>query len=64
MRSVPVSRDEVGLVCRSCGCRHFEVVRTVRQSEGRIKRERRCRNCGRRMVTMEAPVGPDKAEKS
>jgi transcriptional regulator NrdR family protein len=56
-------RQPVGFVCRGCGCGHFEVVRTVRQHGGRVKRERRCRNCGRRMATVEMPVGPSTGEK-
>ena len=41
-----------GLVCRRCGCRHFDVVYT-RPREGFILRLRECRNCGRRIVTRE-----------
>ena len=41
-----------GLVCRQCGCRHFEVVYT-RAKPGCIRRLRECRNCEHRMPTWE-----------
>lgn len=47
----------IGLVCRNCGCRHFEVVYT-RAYAGRILRRRECRHCGRRMTTNERETGP------
>ena len=43
-----------GLVCRQCGCRHFEVLYT-RRRPGSIMRVRQCRHCGKRMVTREVP---------
>lgn len=43
----------VGLACRGCGCRHFYVVYTRRAPGGRLTRRRQCRNCGRRMTTIE-----------
>lgn len=42
-----------GLVCPSCGCRHFPVVYTRHLPDGRILRRRRCRLCGRRITTIE-----------
>ena len=47
---------EVGLVCRSCGCRHF-LVYSTRQRRGYIQRVRICRYCGLRKVTNERPAG-------
>lgn len=47
---------EVGLECPKCGCRHFEVVKTIRQAK-RIVRRRECRHCGRRVTTSEKIVG-------
>ena len=47
---------EKGIRCPHCNCLQFEVARTVAQ-EGRIMRERRCRNCGRRLATYEYPAG-------
>jgi len=49
-----VDRDDRGLACRKCGCRHFEVVYTRPARGGKIMRRRECRNCGRRMTTFEA----------
>jgi len=45
-----------GLICRGCGCGHFDVFYTRSTAHG-ITRMRVCRHCGRRMVTREAPVG-------
>jgi len=41
-----------GLVCRKCGCRHFETVYT-RPKPGCILRQKECRHCGARMLTRE-----------
>lgn len=46
-----------GLVCRSCGCRHFLVVYTRPKANGGIMRRRQCRHCGRRIVTWERTCG-------
>lgn len=43
-----------GLVCSTCGCRHFEVVYTRATPVGTIRRRRQCRHCGRRVTTTEA----------
>ena len=43
----------VGLTCRRCGCRHFYVVYTRRAPGGTLVRRRECRNCGRRITTVE-----------
>lgn len=48
-----------GLECRSCGCRHFEVVQTRPLTDGRIYRRRACRYCGRRLTTIEQPAAGD-----
>ncbi len=42
-----------GLVCPSCGCRHFEVLYTRATPDGSIRRRRQCRHCGRRVTTTE-----------
>lgn len=47
-----------GIECPKCGCRHFETTHTEPLADGRIRRRKRCRHCGRKMVTFEAPVGP------
>lgn len=45
-------QPEPGLVCRQCGCRHFYTIYT-RPKAGYVMRLKRCRHCGRRMVTRE-----------
>ena len=42
-----------GITCRTCGCRHFEVIYTRPRLGGRIIRRRECRHCGRRITTCE-----------
>ena len=54
----PVSRPK-GLECPSCGCRHFETLRTEKQ-DGRVVRRRECRNCGWRCTTAEEIIGGGK----
>lgn len=49
----PVGLPEGGLVCRSCGCRHFYVVYTRRGLTAIIVRRRECRNCHHRVTTYE-----------
>lgn len=46
-----------GLVCRTCGCRHFRVLYTRPAWGGRLLRRRTCRHCGRRMTTYERVAG-------
>ncbi len=48
-------RDERGLKCRDCGCRHFNVVHT-RPAPDSLMRERQCRNCGKIIWTREKPA--------
>ena len=47
------NRDERGLACRKCGCRHFRVDYTRPAWGGRLIRRRECRHCGKRMTTWE-----------
>lgn len=42
-----------GLACGRCGCQHLEVVYTRRWTPGKIVRRRECRNCGKRLTTIE-----------
>jgi DNA-directed RNA polymerase subunit RPC12/RpoP len=46
------TRDDLGLACPSCGCRHLPVWYT-RQKPGYVLRVRLCRHCGRRVATRE-----------
>lgn len=41
-----------GLICTECGCRHFYTDSTRRLGK-QIHRYKHCRNCGRRIVTIE-----------
>jgi len=45
----------LALQCRTCGCRHLPVVYS-RPFPQYTMRVRKCRNCGRRLLTREAPV--------
>lgn len=47
------NENDTGLVCRTCGCRHFLTVRTQPGVGDRIVRIRECRCCGRRTRTVE-----------
>lgn len=47
----------LGLECRRCGCRMFEVLYTRPISGQRVFRRRQCRHCGHRMTTVEHVVG-------
>lgn len=48
-------QSAVGLVCRTCGCRHFDTLQTLKR-EGKIDRRRECRNCGWRCMTSETVI--------
>lgn len=53
MKEGRIAKEDRGLVCRGCGCRHFRVVYTRAMTGGRVKRRRECRHCARRMTTVE-----------
>lgn len=42
-----------GICCRTCGCRDLRVVYTRQRPDGKIRRRRECRHCGRRVTTYE-----------
>jgi transcriptional regulator NrdR family protein len=52
-----------GIECPRCGCRHFYTTHTEPLRDGRIRRRKECRHCGRKIVTYEAapqrPTTPD-----
>ncbi|GJQ28432.1 MAG: hypothetical protein HBSAPP03_15910 [Phycisphaerae bacterium] len=50
------SGQQVGLVCRGCGCQHFRVVYVKHRPGGIVLRRRECRHCGRRVMTREVQV--------
>ncbi len=45
-------RENTGLICTTCGCRHFEVTHTTQVARG-VRRRRVCRNCGKSCHTLE-----------
>ena len=45
--------SDKGLRCPDCGCRDLRVYYTRPLPLARIRRVRKCRNCGRRVVTTE-----------
>lgn len=47
-------RTDVGIRCPQCGCRHFYTTHTEPLRDGRIRRRKECRYCGRKIVTFEA----------
>ncbi len=55
MKSADPSPEPRGIECPSCGCRHFYTTHTEPLRDGRIRRRKECRHCGRKIVTHEAP---------
>ncbi len=53
----PSSSPQRGIECSQCGCRHFYTTHTEPLRDGRIRRRKVCRHCGRKMVTFEHPAG-------
>lgn len=47
------AKKKAGLCCRSCGCEEMPVYYS-RRAFGRIRRVRKCRHCGRKVVTWES----------
>ena len=53
MKPTPGRRNDVGIACPTCGCRHFYVTHTEPLRDGRIRRRKVCRYCGRKVLTYE-----------
>jgi hypothetical protein len=53
---IAVNAKPAGLECPRCGCCDLRVTRTVRM-QSRIRRERSCRHCGRRVISYEHLAG-------
>lgn len=52
--TMSTDRDKAtGLECPHCGCRHFLTRNTIPLRDGRIKRYKVCRHCGRVTTTFE-----------
>lgn len=47
-----------GLRCPFCNANNFEVIRTEQNAIGQIRRIRGCKNCGRRVTTVETINAP------
>jgi transcriptional regulator NrdR family protein len=56
MNEKPSRRGNCGLACGRCGCRHFRTTHTEPLRDGRIRRRKFCRNCGKRLVTFESAI--------
>ena len=52
-----MTTKHVGLACRKCGHRRFDVVYTRPARDNKIVRRRECRKCGTRMTTWERTIG-------
>jgi len=46
--------DDRGISCPKCGCRHFFTTHTEPLRDGRVRRRKVCRYCGRKILTFEA----------
>ena len=57
MTKTKPSRDQLGICCPACGCRHFQTTHTEPLRDGRIRRRKVCRYCGRKVLTFESAVG-------
>lgn len=53
MSQAKPNRDQVGIACPRCCCRHFYTTHTEPLRDGRIRRRKLCRHCGRRLLTFE-----------
>lgn len=56
MKHEKTVRSQLGIECPRCGCRHFYTTNTEPLRDGRIRRRKECRHCGRKMVTFEQPL--------
>jgi transcriptional regulator NrdR family protein len=54
MTRTRTNRDERGIACPQCGCRHFDTTHTEPLRDGRIRRRKVCRYCGRKVLTFES----------
>lgn len=53
MNPTGTQRPPRGIECPQCGCRHFYTTHTEPLRDGRIRRRKECRHCGRKLVTFE-----------
>lgn len=52
-RQLETDAGGAGIVCPACGCRHFYTDKTLDVPGRRRRRYKTCRNCGRRVRTVE-----------
>jgi len=53
-----VKAEQRGIECPKCGCRHFYTTHTEPLVDGRVRRRKVCRHCGRKIVTFESSSKP------
>jgi transcriptional regulator NrdR family protein len=46
-----------GIACSNCGCAHFYTTHTEPLPDGRIRRRKQCRHCGKKVITFESGNG-------
>jgi transcriptional regulator NrdR family protein len=56
MKPAQTPQSQRGICCPQCGCRHFYTTHTEPLRDGRIRRRKICRHCGRKIVTFEVPL--------
>ena len=56
MNQAGSQQTDRGIECSRCGCRHFYTTHTEPLRDGRIRRRKECRHCGRKIVTYESPI--------
>lgn len=61
MNPAAQQRQPSGIRCPQCGCCHFYTTHTEPLRDGRIRRRKQCRHCGRRIVTYEASLAIKKS---
>jgi len=60
MNSAAQKPSSSGIRCPQCGCCHFYTTHTEPLRDGRIRRRKQCRHCGRRIVTYETAIASKK----
>jgi len=56
VNQAPDKTGDRGISCPTCGCRHFYTTHTEPLRNGRIRRRKLCRYCGRKIVTYEGTI--------
>ena len=61
MSQEEIAHRDAGIICPTCGCRHFYTTHTEPLRDGRIRRRKVCRHCGRKVLTYESAAGKDRS---